>query len=251
MDNLTGIILTHNNEKTIIDSLSSMADLVSELIIVDDFSTDQTLDIIKSNYPTARIVKRKLTRFDQQRNYALGLAKYDWIIMIDSDEIITADLARSISLLTPSEGIDGYWVVRLNKIFSSYLAENNPDKILLFRRQLKFINPVHEALAIDHNRTEKLAGLLKHEGWVGMFEDVNKMNKYSDLIARKWFEQKRHYNNFQLFVLSLALPLVYLFDCLFKKGYYRLGLSGWLYSIYGAMSWPIIILKYKELQENN
>ncbi|MCL5733619.1 MAG: glycosyltransferase [Patescibacteria group bacterium] len=47
--------MTHNNEQTIKDSVTSIKDIINELIVIDDFSTDKTTDAIKSIYPTARI----------------------------------------------------------------------------------------------------------------------------------------------------------------------------------------------------
>jgi len=151
MDNLSGIILTKNNERTIVSCLNSIIPLIKELIIIDDFSTDNTLEIIKQIYPEAIIKQRKLERFDEQRNYGISLVNYDWILMIDSDEIISSELASSIKNLKEENNINAYWVIRINQLFNSFIPEKYIDRPILFKKGFKFINPVHEIIKFNKN----------------------------------------------------------------------------------------------------
>src|SRR3989337_339671 len=96
MNKVSGVILIHNSERTIRASVNSILGVVEELLIIDDFSTDKTLEIIKSLYPSVRVLQRSLTRFDEQRNFAIERVKYDWILMIDSDEEADGELTGSI-----------------------------------------------------------------------------------------------------------------------------------------------------------
>ena len=94
MDKISGVILTKNNQKNISQCLRQVSALINELIIIDDFSSDQTLAIVRQEYPTAKIIQKKLQRFDDQRNYGLDISSNDWVLMIDSDEIITSELSN-------------------------------------------------------------------------------------------------------------------------------------------------------------
>lgn len=248
MNKITGIILTHNNERTIVNSVRSIKSLIDELIIVDDMSTDQTLAIIKAEYPAVRIVFQKMIRFDEQRNYGLSLANNDWVLMIDSDEVVTSGLSSLIKSIVPDDNIDGYRVLWENQLFSVYLKAKNSERFVLFKKQLKFVNPVHEKIVINESRIGELRGLLRHDGWVDIVHDINKMNIYSGLLARKWLEQNRNYSTFQLLFFAFVFPVFYFFDCLFHKGFYRAGINGVIYAALSSSSWLVVILKYRELR---
>ncbi len=250
MKNLSGLILTKNNERTIADCILAITPLIDELIIIDDFSSDRTLEIIRREFPSVKIFQKKLIRFDEQRNYAISLAKNNWLLMIDSDEIISSELAWSISNITEDSKTDAYFTQRLNKFFSVYLKENNPNRPILFKKELKFSYPVHEIIIIEKNKIKKLNGDLKHEGWISIEDNMKKMNKYSSLIAQKWIEQNRNYGNFTLFILALGLPIRFFFICFFKRGFYKAGLfKGFFYSIFEASWWLAVVFKYQESKQ--
>jgi glycosyltransferase involved in cell wall biosynthesis len=249
MNNISGIILTKNNQRTISDCIRAIKPIITELIIIDDYSEDKTLDIIKQEYPEVKIYQKKLVRFDEQRNHGINLAENNWILMIDSDEIISIKLQKSIKAESELKETDAYWVERLNRFFSVYLKENYTNRPILFRKTLKFIFPVHEIIEIDKTRTKKLAGELKHESWQSIEKNMEKMNAYSTLIAEKWIEQKRNYGNFKLFILALILPPRYFFICYFKKGFYRAGFfNGFFYSLFESSWWLAVVFKYRELK---
>lgn len=247
MENISGVILTKNNQRTIFECLQSIKGLVQELIIIDDYSDDNTITIIKEVFPEDQIIKRLLNRFDEQRNFGISKATNNWILMIDSDEIISPELANSIKNLTEEKDIDAYWVIRMNQFFKTYLPEKYIDRPLLFRSGLKFINPVHEIIKVDKDKFKKISGTLIHNNWLGIEFAMEKMNRYSGLIANKWIEQKRNYSNATLFFLAIILPIRYFFICLFKKKFYKAGLfNGVFYSLFESSWWLAVIFKYRE-----
>lgn len=249
MNNISGIILTSNNARTIAECLKSIKDLVQEIIIIDDFSSDATLEIAKSIYPGVIIKQQKLKRFDEQRNFGIELASQLWILMIDSDEEILHELAATIKIETDTNNIDAYWTIRLNQFFDAQIAEEYINRPILFRNTLRFSYPVHEIILIDKIKTKKLTGPLIHHNWISIASNMEKMNKYSSLIAQKWLEQKRDYGNFKLFILALFLPIRYFFICFFYKKFYKAGLfRGVFYSLFESSWWLAVIFKYQELK---
>ena len=166
MKNITGVILTKNNEPTIKESVLSILNLVDELIIIDDFSKDKTVEIIKGLNENIKIIYHKLTRFDEQRNLGISLAKNNWLLMIDSDEMISPELSESIKKLSEEENIDAYWAIRENRIINKKIKENYKNRPLLFKNTLKFSYPVHETILIDEKKIKKINGLLIHKNWI-------------------------------------------------------------------------------------
>jgi glycosyltransferase involved in cell wall biosynthesis len=94
---LTAIILTYNEEKHIARCLESIRDVVDNIIVVDCFSTDSTVSIAREL--GAKIIQRKWKNYADQFNWAikqLSSKETDWILRIDSDEILTAKLKIEI-----------------------------------------------------------------------------------------------------------------------------------------------------------
>lgn len=95
---ITAIILTHNEELNIGDCLQSIYSWASEIIIVDSFSTDKTIDIIKKY--DCRYYERKFVNQAEQFNWALDNVQInnDWILRLDADEIMLPETWEEIAL---------------------------------------------------------------------------------------------------------------------------------------------------------
>ena len=107
---LSIIILTHNEEINIKKCLDSLTKLSSDIVILDSYSSDSTIDICKKN--NCRIFKNKFINHAHQMNWGLKNIKFknDWILRLDADERIPKDLANEIINLNPSNDINGYYI---------------------------------------------------------------------------------------------------------------------------------------------
>ena len=65
-----------------------------EILIIDSFSTDATLALAKKH--RVKVVQRAFDDFSSQKNYAIDLAKHEWIYILDADERVTAGLKKEI-----------------------------------------------------------------------------------------------------------------------------------------------------------
>lgn len=250
MTDISGAILTKDNGRTIRACLRSLRGLARELIIVDDGSNDDTIPIIKEEWPEAKIYPRKLDRFDAQRNYAISLCSQPWILMIDSDELVSPELEKSILELETENDIDAYWTNRHNRFFQTYLLEDYWNRPILFENTARFVRPVHEILDTPMKKRRKLAGHLIHEDWESISRNMEKMDKYSSLIAKRWIEEDRNYGLTKLFLLALVLPIRHAFICFFQKRFYRAGFfTGVFYSLFESSWWLAVIFKYREIRD--
>ena len=93
-EKVSGLIITHNEEKNIREVLECF-DFCDEIVIVDSFSTDRTLEIAET-FPNVKIIQNKFENFTKQRNLALDNAKNDWVLFLDGDERITPELKAEI-----------------------------------------------------------------------------------------------------------------------------------------------------------
>lgn len=114
---IVAIILTFNSEISIAKVIDSCKNIVFRILVVDSFSSDQTVDIAVSL--GCEVVKHEFDNYSKQRNWAQAYANLeptDWVLHLDSDEIISTELAESIQQVSAenSQEIDGYLVRRLS-----------------------------------------------------------------------------------------------------------------------------------------
>ena len=135
---ISALVITLNEAKNIRDLINSL-DFADEIIIVDSYSTDETLTILKE-FSHVKVFQNVFTDFSTQRNIALKYASYNWILFVDADERIPENLKNEI----------------LNTVRS-----NNPKQGYYFKRKFYFLN---EPVLFSGLRTDKNMRLFKKEG---------------------------------------------------------------------------------------
>lgn len=189
---LSIIILARNEEENLPDCLRS-AEFAGQILLIDSGSTDKTLDIALSY--GAEIRQRPLNNdYASQRNFAIQEAKHDWIFMLDADERITHQLkVEIIKAITTNENVC-YQVSRENHFIEGKVLHGvlRPDKV---ERLFKKNNVVYEGCVHERVRTDKpkkkLSGRLIHFPYKTWESHLEKMNKYTTLLAHKYYERNK------------------------------------------------------------
>lgn len=154
MMNISGLIITHNEEKNMQEVLECF-DFCDEIIVVDSFSTDKTVEIAES-FPNVKVIQNTFEDFTKQRNLALDAAKNDWVLFLDGDERITPKLREEIiEELNKPEQKDAYYFYR--KFFFAnkpiHFSGTQSDKnFRLFRKSKARYTAgkkVHETLEVN------------------------------------------------------------------------------------------------------
>jgi len=183
---LSIVIISKNEEKFIADAVKS-ALFADEVLILDSGSIDNTCVIAQQL--GARVLHQDWLGFGAQKNKAVGLAKNDWVFVLDSDERITTELQSEILNTLQNPAADGYHTARLNNFFGKNIWHCGlyPDySIRLFNRQKGRFNnvPVHESVQIQGN-TDKLKNHMIHLAFDTVEEFSNKQKKYAALSQKK------------------------------------------------------------------
>jgi len=144
---ITTCILTFNEGKKISTCIDSIKGCVDEIMVVDGFSTDNTIEIAKGK--GAIVYQREMNKdFGKQRNYAIEKAKSDWIFMLDADEICSPILAQKLKQLSQHTEYDGF-----SFLWKNYCNDNLVEtvrKLCLFKRIGYYEDEVHEkVLGLD------------------------------------------------------------------------------------------------------
>ena len=194
MQKISAYILTYNEAAKIEAALSSVL-WADEIVVVDSFSTDRTVEIATAL--GARVVQVPFNGFGDLRNRAIDACTHDWIFSLDADERCTEDVRDEIlRLLAGSPPHDVYRVPRRSYMMGRWIKGSgwypNFRQPQLFRKDaMRYtLEPVHEGYEILNG---KPAGTLANAIWQFPFrnleEVIHKMNRYSSLgvpkLARK------------------------------------------------------------------
>ncbi|MGQ9571454.1 MAG: glycosyltransferase family 2 protein [Thermodesulfovibrionales bacterium] len=181
--------LTFNSERTIRKTLESVKKIADEIIVVDSFSTDRTIEIVKEF--TDKIYFKEYKYHGMQMNYAIELCTYDWVFCLDSDECLDDDMIQHICRLK-EEWLEGKEAFRLRREWfflgrpvHAFYPITSPDRIIRFfnRKYVRFNEkPVHDK-PVGHKKCDWLEGKLIHETIYSLNGLYDKLNKYTTRYA--------------------------------------------------------------------
>lgn len=263
-NNILIIILTYNEEKHINRCIESFKKLSSDIIVIDSYSNDKTIDILK--HKKIKYIQNVFINQSQQFNFALKKInkKYKWIMRVDADEVINAKDANVIlkNIKNNNTNISGFSIIknfiflkkkflfggvfpqRIVRIFkngeASYVKSNWMDEHLNLKKKVKNIN----ASITEKNLNNLNFHFLKHKSYstreaIDYLLNNRKKNFYFNT-------NKKLYYQFPIFLR----PIIYFFyRYIFKLGF----LNGWqglffdlsqglIYRI--AVDYKIFILKF-------
>lgn len=246
---LSVVIVTLNEEDKIRDCLESVK-WADEIIVVDSFSTDRTVEIAKDY--TDKIYQRKFAGFGEQKNYALSKASGEWVLSIDADEIVTCDLQQEVKQTLTQPRACGYYIPRKSYFLGRWIRHTGwwPDYVLrLFRRDSGcFSNRlVHEAVEVN-GPTQKLRNHLEHHPYDSLRDLIIKGDAYSTLAAKVLAGQNQDSTGKHGAVLlkSFSHACGRFFRKYFLQAGFLDGKEGFIISVFASYS---VFLKYAKLWE--
>ena len=201
---ISALAIVLNEEHNIRDYLDNMS-FADEIIVVDSLSSDQTLDIIRNDYPKVKVFKRKFDDFSSQRNFAINLASNEWIIFFDADERITEKGIQEIKAAVKNkEKIDAFWVKRIfyySKKPMHYGGKNQDKAIRLFRKsKCRYSKKlVHEQLIV-RGKCSVLNENCHHYSFRNKEDFLGKRLQYSRLKALELYEKGKTPNFFHFYL---------------------------------------------------
>jgi len=185
---LAAVVLTRNEERHIADCLTSL-DWADERVVVDDFSTDRTVEIAREQ--GARVMSHALESFAAQRNAALEAVEASWILFVDADERVTPALAqevRHVIALSGPAARAGWWIPRHNYMIGHRMRGGGwyPDHQLRLlqkgRARYDPQRPVHEVVLLE-GEAGYLQNPLIHYNYDTVAQFRRKMGRYTRFEA--------------------------------------------------------------------
>ncbi len=245
INNISAVVLAKNNDNTIEKTLKSLESF-DDVVVYDNGSTDNSINISKS-FKNVNLVQGEFNGFGWTKNEASSYAKNDWIIIIDSDEVVDSILLKTLKI----KKLDDTKVYQLNfkafykDIQVKYCGWNNQKiKRIYNKKTTKYNdNDVHEDIITTNLDVELLDGNVEHYSYHTISQFIIKADHYSTLFAKNNVGKKKSsplkaiLNGFYSFIKTY----------IFKRGF----LDGYIGLIIAFSHMVTNFYKYIKLYELN
>lgn len=234
MSRLSVCLLTFNSARLLRDCLDGLNQVADEIVVVDSGSSDATLAILAEYGLTAEY--RAYTTHGDQMNHAIDRAANDWVLCMDSDEVLDAESIAHINLLkgelddpTTAYRITRRWHVLGQPVRALYPVSSPDNPVRLFNRtQSRFNDAPVDDKPVGHARSVIIPGDVRHDTFHTVHEVFAKLNGYTTRL-----------NAYRPAEASLSRALVSgaaaFFKWYFVKGSWRDGRVGLLAGIYAGL----------------
>ena len=216
---LTAIVITHNESANIADCLASLR-FADQIVVVDSGSTDGTPDIARGMGALVHVTG-DWPGFGPQKNRALEFAESLWILSVDADERVPAELARQIRQVVEEGTRDAYEIPRLTQFCGRWIHHCGwtPDHVLrLFKRDAARFSDdlVHERVVLRQGTPGRLTCPLLHYSYPTPSAYWRKLEKYSQAWADQRFAEGQKTSMLRA---GLAGVVAFLRSYIFRQGF--------------------------------
>lgn len=239
-------IITYNEEKNIGRCISSVAEIADEILVVDSFSTDQTEALCLA--AGARFIKNPFKGHIEQKNVALELASFDYVLSLDADEALSPELLAEIKKIKADCKYEGYRFNRLTNYNGHWVRHCGwyPDtklRLVLKSKALwRGVNP-HDILEMnDKGQVGFLKGDLLHYSYDSIASHVQQTDKFTTIAALAAFNNGKRSSVFKIITRPV---LKFIRDYFYKRGFLD-GRYGFIICSINALS---ALLKYSKLRD--
>jgi glycosyltransferase involved in cell wall biosynthesis len=183
-DQITPLILTWNEEDNIGRCLKSL-EWAAEVLVVDSFSTDRTLEIC-AGFPGVRVVQHTIASLADQANFGISRITTPWVLSLDADYILPADFAMVLSEFDAT-GLCGTSAEFVYCVFGKPLRGTlYPPRIVLHRTQdVQYIQDGHAHRVVVSGKIGKLAARIDHDDRKPIVRWLSSQSAYARLEAEK------------------------------------------------------------------
>lgn len=253
LEQITPLILTYNEAPNIERTLRQLG-WAKRLVVVDSYSTDETLDMLAA-YPQVEIFQRPFDTFAAQCNYGLQQIRTEWVLSLDADYVLTDDLLAELRGLRPQDSINGYRARFKYCIFGKPLRGTlyPPRQVLYRREKAGYEDDGHAHHVCVAGETGWLSSCILHDDRKSLSRWLSSQDRYLILEA----EKLRRMAGTELSVgdrirrNKVLAPFVVLVYCLiFQKGIFD-GWAGWYYALQRMLAEILLSLRLIESEQQS
>jgi len=248
---LSAVVITNNAKDTIGACIDALLKVASDIVIVDSGSNDGTREICETK--PVRYFQKEWEGYSANKNYGNAIAIHPYILSIDSDEILSHELIRSINTEFSgtnklAEAYSLRFVTNFNGKWIKYGSWNPEWHIRIFDKRLIQweLMDVHEALNLQPNHhLKRLNGLVLHFSYPSVESHLKKIEKYTDLFAERNFKAGKK----ATIIHTLFSPIFTFFSSYVLKLGFLDGAEGWVIAknnaLYTQKKYSKLVSKWK------
>ena len=249
MQQLSIVIITHNEEENILRCLDSVKNLSDEIIVIDSMSTDHTPDICREY--GCRVISHEFLGYGQQKQYGTEQASNNWILSIDADEVVSETLRSEIRSLLNQEAIiqAGFRIpfslFYMGRILRFSGTGNEYHMRLFDRTRGKFTEvAVHEGIEVQ-GPSGTLKGKIIHYSYKDIYHHLQKINTYTTQAAEGNIRNGKTFTKtWVILKFSISFFTFYFIKLGILDGY-----PGFLWSFFAALYGSMKVAKTIEMRK--
>jgi glycosyltransferase involved in cell wall biosynthesis len=249
MISLTALVLTYNEQTNIRRNLEALV-WVPKVIVVDSFSTDQTLEVARS-FSNVQIIQRVFDTHAKQWNAGLDRIDTEWALTLDADYVLTAELQEEIKKLEPTSETALYWGEFDYCILGRPLRTSiYPPRVILFRtKRARYVDEGHTQQLRIKGNLAKFKGKIWHDDRKPLNRWFQSQARYSEIEATYLLgakgEELSRLNRLRKNWLIVA-PMVMPIYLLLVRGLILDGSNGWYYAFQRTVAELMLSLRLLE-----
>lgn len=250
---LTALILTFNEENNISRVLERLQWL-EKVIIVDSFSTDQTIRMVQA-FPNTELHYRKFDTFGAQWHHGLSLIQSEWVLSLDADYVLTPEFIAETKRLIEAPAEYVAFETRFKfAVFGKPLRKDNttPRPVLFMRDKGHFWDDGHTQRLRVEGRSGAYRSFIIHDDRKPLSRWVANLDSYSIKECGKLMDaDNTHNNSFAIKVrkTKILAPFLVFFYCIFVNLAFLDGWRGWHYTLQRTLVEMLFALRLIEAEK--
>lgn len=244
---LSVVVITKNEQVNIDVCLGSVNDWADEVIVVDDFSTDETVKFAERY--TDKIFQRRMKVEGIHRNWAYGQARNEWVLSLDADEMVTSKLRNEIEKILSTQTGHNAFSIPLKNYIGNYWVRHSgwypARKLRLFKKDLFKYEEVgvHPRVFLTGTCGE-LNGDIVHKGYPDFGHFLDSLNRQTTLEAQKWIDTNRRMS----FLHAFRRTVDRFFRTYLRKKAYKDGFIGFMIAVFASLYQIMSYAKYWQMR---
>jgi len=251
LEEITPLILTYNEVSNIERTLQYLP-WAKQIIVIDSYSTDETLEILHF-HPQVKVFQRKFDTHAKQWNYGLEKVESKWVLSLDADYVVTDDLRAEIIDLPADGQIDGYFARFKYCVFGKPLRGTIlPPRQVLFRKdKVVYIDDGHTQLLQLVGKSAMLTGYIHHDDRKPLSRWLWAQDRYMVIEVKKLLETPMSDLSWgdRIRRQKILAPFVILLYCLILKGGILDGWHGWYYAFQRVLAEILLAIHLIEAEK--
>jgi len=248
LNQITPLILTYNEAPNINRTLQQLT-WAQQIIIIDSYSTDETLNIIK-NYPHVELFQRQFDTFANQCNFGLAKIKTEWVLSLDADYLVTDELIHELKKLTPESTINGYYVNFKYCLFGKSLRGTilPPRQVLYRKEKATYVDDGHAHRVQITGKSATLNNYIHHDDRKPLSRWLWAQDRYMKIEVKKLLETPANELSIgdKIRQQKILAPFIIFFYCLILKRGILDGWHGWYYAFQRMLAETLLSIRLIE-----